>query len=312
MERNVSLDSLKFLMAIMVVGIHTSLFTNISGRLDFVAVNGLFRIAVPVFFIVSGYYFANVSTVEKLKTWVKRILLLYAFWMVVYLPFYLPESGFQYPKKEAEPLLMTLLFGYVHLWYVAAMIPGGLILYRIRNWSSSRILLIAIGLYCTGVLIQYIKYFYFYDISLFYYRNFLFFGLPMMILGFCASKIGVTRFADRTLVLALAVGILLLMTEVLFAYRHAIWRGGFDMYLGLIVITPAIFILIMKSKFSYSIKGLSLAPSVVYFSHVFFIIVMDYYLGWPHGMKMFLVTLSCTFIFALITSRFPSAARIVF
>lgn len=58
--RNVSLDLLKLLMAIMVVALHANFLQEYSLLGSYLLVNGLFRVAVPIFLIINGFYFFNV------------------------------------------------------------------------------------------------------------------------------------------------------------------------------------------------------------------------------------------------------------
>lgn len=136
----------------MVVGLHTNLFYTLSWGLNFISVNGAFRVAVPVFFVLAGYYFYSISTFEKFKAWAKRLIILYAFWMVVYVPFYTPIFD-MFTMLNSTPLVATLAFGFFHLWYVIGMLMGGALLWLIRDWRTKPLLLVAGGLYVLGVSI---------------------------------------------------------------------------------------------------------------------------------------------------------------
>ncbi len=50
MERNLSIDILKVILAIAVVFLHTRIFYDLSTLLSHVFVQGIFRLAVPSFF----------------------------------------------------------------------------------------------------------------------------------------------------------------------------------------------------------------------------------------------------------------------
>lgn len=66
--------------------------------LNKITVDGFFRIAVPFFLMINGYYFhENISHVESFKKWLKRGIVLFFVWQAIYLPLYLPIedlSGF--------------------------------------------------------------------------------------------------------------------------------------------------------------------------------------------------------------------------
>lgn len=84
-QRYQSLDLLKFIMATMIVAMHTGACPAI--------VNPWFRIAVPLFFIVSSFFFfkkVNATDeserTEVLKHYLGRVIKLYFFWMVIQFP----------------------------------------------------------------------------------------------------------------------------------------------------------------------------------------------------------------------------------
>lgn len=79
MERNQTIDLLKFIFSLCVIAIHVSLFKNINTALYHITTMGLMRIAVPFFFITSGYYYyqrinqnidSRLYIVQLLKTFV--------------------------------------------------------------------------------------------------------------------------------------------------------------------------------------------------------------------------------------------------
>lgn len=83
-----SVDLLKFVLSVMVVAIHINPFGAYS-----VYVRPLLRTAVPLFFLVSSYFFfrrfsqlqSADKRIERLEKYVKRNLALYAFWFIVLL-----------------------------------------------------------------------------------------------------------------------------------------------------------------------------------------------------------------------------------
>lgn len=304
------MDILKFLLAIAVIGIHTSLFINLSERFNFLSINGLFRIAVPIFLIISGYYFPLVS-VEKWKLWLKRIALLYIFWMIIYLPFYAPFYNISTTRNVDPPFLLTFVVGYFHLWYVAAMFFAGLILFQFRSYSTRKLIVTAVILYSLGAIIQYVRYFIWIDIPLYAYRNFLFFALPMMTLGVAIAKHDVATIKNKLLFLILGAALLILFLEVMIAHRFAIQRLGFDMYFSLLILCPTLFVFAIKNKISYPTKNLAFASSVFYFSHAFFVRSWEY-IGLPHGIKMFLSTLVFTSLIYISVVKLPEKYRVVF
>lgn len=188
MTRNLSLDYLKLVLAIFVVGLHTQFLFDISQTAYFATTQGLFRIAVPIFLIISGYYFLNVNTLEKFKKWSIRILSLYAIWMIIYSPFWFSIN---------KPLIsiLTLINGYYVLWYLIGTFISGFIVFLLRN-TGKNILIFTIAIsYLIGLTIQMIGNLHilpqFFDKIFnlnFVHRNALFMCLPFFLIGYCINK----------------------------------------------------------------------------------------------------------------------------
>lgn len=117
------LDVAKFIMAIMVVGIHTL------GRYG---IYPLFRIAVPLFFMISSYlFFSNTEkrgNLKYLKKFCIRNIKLYCFWFVVLMPIFLPMGGYLTGNLlfNAFKLIIKVFFGstFAASWYISALVIG--------------------------------------------------------------------------------------------------------------------------------------------------------------------------------------------
>ena len=59
-KRKTSIDLLKITLAIFVLLIHCNFLIDYNKALNFLTVQGLFRIAVPLFFIINGFYFEKI------------------------------------------------------------------------------------------------------------------------------------------------------------------------------------------------------------------------------------------------------------
>jgi len=88
MTRNVALDILKLGLSLIVVMLHCQLFKNIDDILYQITVNGIFRVAVPVFLVITGYFLFLIDDINKLLHWLKRILILYLIWIFFYISFW--------------------------------------------------------------------------------------------------------------------------------------------------------------------------------------------------------------------------------
>ena len=149
-----SLDAAKFICALLVIIIHTRPFSKLFDIIDFYLVDVIARLAVPLFFAISGYLFfrglryqdgklSNCSeNRSKLFQYLKRIVVIYIGWSVVYALFQLPQwyqSGWWGKQLIKDYAASFLLSGsYYHLWYLLAMIYALPCLYLLLTVVSVR------------------------------------------------------------------------------------------------------------------------------------------------------------------------------
>lgn len=146
-----SADVLKYVLSILIVATHTSLFEGY--------ITPLVRIAVPAFFMISGYFFfgkinccgSKTEQVAYLKKSVKQNLKLYLFWFIVLLPLTLYIRGY-HTMGIADGLLHLVrdfLFGstFQSSWYITALITGFAIVLFL-SWKLPQYALVIIGVVC--------------------------------------------------------------------------------------------------------------------------------------------------------------------
>ncbi|HKM34864.1 MAG TPA: acyltransferase [Lachnospiraceae bacterium] len=148
------MDDWKWIAAFLVVAIHTSPLESISKLADFVLTRELARIAVPLFFMITGYFSLQKN---KLAGSVKRLLLLYLGVTVLYLPVqiyrYLPLKQVAV-SDVLKNLLRAVFFDgtYYHLWYMPAVIEGLLIVYFLLKLGRRTAFILSSLLYVIGLL----------------------------------------------------------------------------------------------------------------------------------------------------------------
>lgn len=281
MPRNLTLDLLKVLLAFMVIGLHAGFLGSINQAGSFLTVNGLFRIAVPIFFVISGYYFTSISTSKLLLAWVKRVLLLYAFWMLFYAYFWFKLESFS--LIEVIKLIKNLVVGYFHLWYLAGMLGAGVITFFLRGKVKAGVI-ISVVCFILGVLIQYAGNYHILPIPIldklanmnFIHRNFLFLGFPFFYLGFLIKKEDLSSvYSNAQLWFVFILGGGLLLGESWYNYNNPLNDGGFDNYFSLILIVPALFLLVNRSKLTTENKNLALISTAIYLIHPFWLAVLN-------------------------------------
>lgn len=191
--RNNHIDALKVLLAFLVVALHifpVSKLEGIPALISYEIVNGITRVAVPLFFIISGYLLQNKLN-DKSYLWIysKRILLLFVVWQLIYVPDLI--RCYHLKWFSLSQLFLKLVYGYWHLWYLLATVLALGLLYVTRNFSLKTKWFLIVFLFLFGFVFQFLVQSNFVNnpILLKTYaligttRNFLFLAFPMMLLG---------------------------------------------------------------------------------------------------------------------------------
>jgi Uncharacterized protein conserved in bacteria len=118
------IDVLRLLFAVGVVSIHTMAFKSINENLWVATSMGISRLAVPFFFMVSGYFlYDRILLKKEPKVTLKRLLILYFTWVAVEIialfPLVLSSLGAP-PVMLIERLLLVGITG--SLWYISSLI----------------------------------------------------------------------------------------------------------------------------------------------------------------------------------------------
>jgi surface polysaccharide O-acyltransferase-like enzyme len=280
-----ALDIFRVVCAVMVVGIHTHLLQVETPWLGFVLGNGLFRVAVPFFLMLSGYYWGTrISSQRDFIRWGARILGLYAFWMLIYLPFY--------AHSTLKGLLPTLVFGYHHLWFVPAMLLGGAMLYGLRSLSAISLLAISGGLFLGGLVLQYGSLLHVVPGYYFIYRNFLFFGFPLMALGYVAQRENF-KLSTRGALAMVLVGLAGVIVENQILFNWGIAQGGVDFYLFMPALAGGFLMMLQNMKGATNLElwpkfWMNLSSSM-YFVHPLFIAGVTFWVPQISSVSLFLL-----------------------
>ncbi|MBB6634204.1 acyltransferase [Cohnella thailandensis] len=154
------LDWLKFAAALLVVANHTSPFLSYSAAADFLLSNLLTRIAVPVFFMTTGFFIFRRLTRDPLtdrqvlRGYLLKTCKLYAIAILLYVPLNL-YTGYFSDSFTAYSLIKDIVFDgtFYHLWYLPALIAGLSITVIMYRRMSMKAMLAAAGfLYIVGLL----------------------------------------------------------------------------------------------------------------------------------------------------------------
>ena len=213
-----NLNILKYISSILIIILHLRPFLNYSNELDLAFNNIITRICVPIFFIITGYFVAKKEKVNEnyIKEYIRKTIPLYFVWSLLYIPViigtiikYLPIIN-EYISKINITLPFLIILSiillpiivlvalcytgvYYHLWYFPAIIFSLIVLKKWKQkFNIKYLLIISFILLLFGATETYYGVFplsikrtlsYYYNIF-FTTRNFLFFGLFYVVLGY--------------------------------------------------------------------------------------------------------------------------------
>lgn len=160
MKKNQGIEQFRVILAMMVVAIHCLPLHRLWPDGDILITLTLFRIAVPFFFMISGYYvFSDLATQNSYPTrqrvwsFIKKQLHVYLIATLLFLPlaWYSGMLGLNMPLGT---FIQTLLVNGIlyHLWYFPAIITGSLLVMGLlTRLSFKQVFFIAVGLYVVGL-----------------------------------------------------------------------------------------------------------------------------------------------------------------
>lgn len=275
MRRIHSLDYVKTFLAVIVVLAHTNwLQTHLSPPV-FVLGNGLLRTVVPLFCIIAGYFLHTAVERGRTVRWLWRVMALYLFWMVAYLPIWKGQV------HSLWSLTTTLLWGFFHLWFLIGMFIAGLVLTGL-NWMGRKIAprhalwFVAVpAALCAmaGLALEYADLFGVIQISEQRYRNGLFLCFPFLAIGYLIhSRIkapGARPLPSARLLLPVTLAGLVLMGVEAWLVQS---RLGLDVMIEIpfagYVAVPALFLLCLQVEMPPQPVDLGLISATIYFLHV--------------------------------------------
>lgn len=159
--RHQGIDLFRIIAALMVVAIHTFPFNSLSPFLDEMITLTLFRVAVPFFFMTTGFYligpYANNKSYyygEKIKQFLLKISKIYLLVVLLYLPLSILNGTISSKTTLLEWLKMLIFDGTLyHLWYFPGIIVGTLLVfYLLKYVTFNHVFFLSIALYVIGLL----------------------------------------------------------------------------------------------------------------------------------------------------------------
>lgn len=217
-----NLDLFRFLSSIIIIVLHVRPFFTVSYEIDMAINNIISRICVPFFFFISGYFAAKQEQKKPdyIRSYIRSMIPVYLLWSAVYLPWSLSLAAPYIQQVSGllctiglptaiQNLLLLLLVPlaviiallysgvYYHLWYFPALLLSMLVLRWWKRKYSLRVLLtVSFVLLLFGATETYYGFCgqFFQSLLHYYYavffttRNFLFFALFYVTLGYWMGK----------------------------------------------------------------------------------------------------------------------------
>ena len=217
-----NLDLFRFLSSIIIIVLHVRPFFTVSYEIDMAINNIIGRICVPFFFFISGYFAAKQEQKKPdyIRSYIRSMIPVYLLWSAVYLPWSLSLAAPYIQQVSGllctiglptaiQNLLLLLLVplavivallysgGYYHLWYFPALLLSMLVLrWWKRKYSLRGLLTVSFVLLLFGATETYYGFCgqFFQSLLHYYYavffttRNFLFFALFYVTLGYWMGK----------------------------------------------------------------------------------------------------------------------------
>ena len=149
------IDYFRFIAALLIIAIHTSPLGSFSETGDFMLTRIIARVAVPFFFMTSGFFLISRYAYNNSKLWmfVKKTALIYGVAMLIYIPINIYNGYFRMDNLLPNIIKDIVFDGTLyHLWYLPASIIGAAIAwYLVRKFDYGAALIMTGILYFIGL-----------------------------------------------------------------------------------------------------------------------------------------------------------------
>lgn len=295
-QRSVSIDYLKFLLALGVVLGHSILIRMKLEEWSFLVGMGLLRSLVPTFAVLSGYCFHVTCSHGKAVRWLLWLIVAYLFWTLFYIPIWFEAD------TSLVDVLRVVFFGTMHLWYIAGLIlAGGLIVGFVRlgqrtNSGLWPMLMAALGFASVGWALSFWIFFQELDLPVELSRNGMVVIFPYAAIGYALAAWVAKNGRDalpRLGIIWLAVALLFgaKLVEAMFDLRT--YGLGFRSLpeLPLLALPAPVFLFLgfLRMNLPEPPMNLSSWSASVYFLHIFAMIAARHFFGISSLPAFFLV-----------------------
>ena len=293
------IDYFRFIAALLIVAIHTSPLSSFSETGNFIFTRIVSRVAVPFFFMTSGFFLISRYTcnAEKLEAFIKKTTLIYGVAILLYIPINVYNGYFKMDNLLPNIIKDIVFDGTLyHLWYLPASIIGAAIAwYLVKKLNYPKALMVASVLYLIGLFgdsyygitekISCLNSLYTYIFQVTdYTRNCIFFATIFFILGgFIADNRPQITFGKSFL--GFAISLALMLGEAMILHHFDLQRHD-SMYVFLLPCMYFLFIVILHFK-GKRLVSLRTASLIIYIIHPMMIVVIRLFSKLLHIQKLF-------------------------
>ncbi len=298
-KRNNAIELFRYVCAVLVVNIHGHPLLSFSETANFIAMEHVGRIAVPFFFIVSGYFYSlrHYAGKKPFGSYLKKLFLIYTMWSVVYAVELIILRGGT-TKAQLFKMLLHYLYNGVsqHLWFCLALMVAVCVLeLTCRLKAEKGLFILTLGLFTIGCFGD--TYYYavgqylpllnkMYQLSGYIYiQRYAIYGISFVMLGnlVARKRERLLAYSDKALAAALAVFTAAAIGERLTAALLG-WAAGGIFSFCLYPMMLALFVLLLKHPAPQKAKAaayLGATASFMYFFHPIILDFMDLTVGEP-------------------------------
>ena len=315
------IDLFRIFAATMVVAIHTFPFQSIAPFLDEVITFTVFRVAVPFFFMITGYFLLgrlslnfSYNNNQRVKKYLYKIGMIYLYSILLYFPLSLLNGTISL-KMNILLLLKVFIFDgtFYHLWYFPASIIGTiLVTLLLRSTGFKLTVAFSTCLYLVGLggdswygitnqvpLLNKLYTFIFSWSD--YTRSGVFFTPMFLCLGIFAYRVSKKLTASKILNLLFYVFIIGMTFESIFLHRFTNVKHD-SMYLLLPSCALLLFLMLLNWQPKLKVKESADLTLLVYILHPLVIVIVHsiskYIPILKNSLLNFLLVVVCSFILA--------------
>lgn len=323
-----AIDVAKFISAFLVVCIHTGPLLDINKEANFVLVQIIARLAVPFFFVASGFlFFRKIDTtrewndyenVKAVRRYIWRLLKIYIIWSILYLPFvyYLMQDGEGFTLSSFLIRYIRDFFftgSFYHLWFLPALLLAVPFVYLlVSKWSLKTAMYIGILLYVVGMSINVYpqvldKIPYLNTIIKGYLaifsttRNGFFFGTIFVALGAFFAKRRI-YLKNYQVIIGFIISLMLLFVECFLLRANGFMKDLSSMYITLLPCLFFMFLILLRIhlKESRTYKTMRILSLLIYVSHLMFVNCILWELPAMNSLIVYLLAMICSLVFSCI------------